>query len=62
MLVKAGMQTIQTIGVPKRPIAADVDAVVEAPTLFGRNRYASIVERLSAPSQIVQALAPLAAA
>ncbi|SFM30349.1 four-carbon acid sugar kinase family protein [Methylobacterium pseudosasicola] len=30
MLVKAGMRTIQTIGVPQRPIAPDVDAVVIA--------------------------------
>jgi len=30
MLVKAGMRTVQTIGVPRRPIGDDVDAVVIA--------------------------------
>src|SRR3990172_10012568 len=30
MLVRGGMRTIQTIGVPAAPLAADVDAVVVA--------------------------------
>ena len=49
-LVRAGMRTVQTIGVPDGPLAADVDAVVVA--LKSRT--------IAAPDAVAQSLAALA--
>ena len=50
MLVRGGMRTIQTIGVPATPLAEDVDAVVVA--LKSRT--------IPAPEAVAQSLAALA--